>query len=201
MIASPVSLVVDLADALRQQAVDAGSQTPSVRGADWHLATVTTVNADGTIVTSDGITARRAAGYEGPLVGEQIRISKSSTGNWLALGRLVSTSGDPWIAPTLTSPWADFGSGFQGTRYRLYANGDVGIEGVVGTGATSVSGTSALFTMPAGYRPVDTVMTAQVMNGNAVRQLTINNLGQVRFVNLPAGAVTFITLNTRFSTL
>lgn len=201
MIAPSVSLVADLADAIRQQAVDAGSQTPSVRGSDWRLATVATVNANGTIATTDGITARRAAGYEGPLVGEQIKISQSSTGNWLALGRLVGTGGDAWIAPTLTSPWADFGGGFQASRYRLYANGDVGIEGVVGTGATSVSGTSALFTLPTGYRPTDTVMTAQVMNGNAVRQLTINNLGQVRFVNLPAGAITFITLNTRFSTL
>ncbi|MFE0098368.1 hypothetical protein ACFWZO_30775, partial [Streptomyces sp. NPDC059015] len=193
MTGSGMSLSLDLADAVRRQAVAAGAETPAVRGGDWRMATVSTVNADGTIVTSDGITARRAAAYEGPLVGDLIRISQASNGNWVAAGRLVPTGGDAWVAPSFTSPWANFGSGYQAARYRLYANGDVGIEGVVGTGATSVSGTSAVFTLPAGYRPVDTVMNAQVMNGNAVRQLTINNLGQVRFVNLPAGAVAFIT--------
>lgn len=191
----------DLAAAVERKVARTGQSTPAVRGSDWHLATVTAVNADGT-VDADGIPGiRRQAGYEGPLVGDLIRITRSGTGNWAAAGRLVPAGGDAWTAPTLTSPWANFGSGYQAARYRLYANGDVGIEGVVGTGATSVTGTSALFTLPAGYRPVDTVMTAQVMNGNAVRQLTINNLGQVRFVNLPAGAVTFVTLNTRFSTL
>lgn len=191
----------DLAAAVERKMVRTGQATPAVRGSDWHLATVTAVNADGT-VDADGITGiRRQSTYEAPLVGDLIRISRSSTGNWVAAGRLAPTAGDAWVAPALTAPWANFGGGFQAARYRLYASGDVGIEGVVGTGATSVTGTSALFTLPAGYRPVDTVMTAQVMNGNAVRQLTINNLGQVRFVNLPAGAVTFVTLNCRFSTL
>lgn len=191
----------DLAAAVERKMIRAGQATPAVRGSDWHLATVTAVNADGT-VDADGIEdIRRQSTYEGALIGDLIRISRSSTGNWVALGRLAPTTDDAWAAPSLTAPWANFGSGYQAARYRLYASGDVGIEGVVGTGATSVSGTSALFTLPAGYRPVDTVMTAQVMNGNAVRQLTINNLGQVRFVNLPAGAVTFVTLNARYSTL
>jgi hypothetical protein len=191
----------DLAAAVERKTVRTGQSTPAVRGSDWHTATVTAVNADGT-VDADGITSiRRQATYEGPLIGDLIRITRSSTGNWMAVGRQTPTAGDAWVAPALTAPWANFGGGFQAARYRLYASGDVGIEGVVGTGATSVSGTSALFTLPAGYRPAETVMTAQVMNGNAVRQLTINNLGQVRFVNLPAGAVTFITLNCRFSTL
>lgn len=191
----------ELAAAVDRKVVRTGQSTPVVRGSDWRQATVTAVNADGT-VDADGIPSiRRQSTYEGPLVGDLIRITQSSTGNWIAVGRLVPAAGDAWVAPSLTSPWANFAGGFQAARYRLYASGDVAIEGVVGTGATSVSGTSALFTMPAGYRPVDTVMTAQVMNGNAVRQLTINNLGQVRFVNLPAGTVTFINLNCRFSTL
>jgi hypothetical protein len=191
----------DLAAAVERKMVRKGQSTPAVRGSDWQTATVTAVNADGTVDAGSIPSIRREATYEGPLVGDLIRITRSSTGNWATPGRVVPAAGDAWVSPSLTSPWANFAGGFQAARYRLYASGDVAIEGVVGTGATSVSGTSALFTMPAGYRPVDTVMTAQVMNGNVVRQLTINNLGQVRFVNLPAGAVTFININCRFSTL
>ena len=190
-----------MADAIAQLAVEQTAATPAVRGGDWRTATVATLGTDGTITTTDGIPARRAATYEGPLVGDLVRISQSSMGSWIADGRLVPPSGDDWLAPALTSPWANFGSGYQPVRYRLYANGDVAIEGVVGTGATSVSGTSTVFTLPAGCRPAATQMVDQVMNGNAPRQLTINNLGQVRFVNLPAGAVAFITINARFSTL
>jgi hypothetical protein len=190
-----------MADAIAQLAVEQGAATPAVRGGDWRMAVVATVGADGTITTTDGIVARRTAAYEAPLVGDQIRIAQSGAGSWIAEGRLVPTTGDGWVAPALTSPWANFGSGYQPARYRLYACGDVSIEGVVGTGATSVTGTSAVFTLPSGCWPTATQMISQVMNGNVTRQLTVNNLGQVRFVNLPAGTVTFITLNSRFSTL
>lgn len=190
-----------MADAIAQLSVEQSAAAPAIRGGDWRMASVATVGADGTVTTTDGIVARRAAVYEAPLVGDQVRLSHSGAGSWVADGRLTSTSGDAWVAPALTSPWANFGSGYQPARYRLYANGDVGIEGVVGTGANSVTGTSAVFTLPAGMWPSATQMVSQVMNGNVVRQLTVNNLGQVRFVNLPAGAVTFITINARFSTL
>ena len=39
----------DLAWAMRQQAKRTGQSTPSVRGSDWRLATVSTVNSDGTV--------------------------------------------------------------------------------------------------------------------------------------------------------
>jgi hypothetical protein len=192
----------ELAAAVDRKVVRTGQSTPVVRGSDWRQATVTAVNADGT-VDADGIPSiRRQSTYAAPLVGDLIRITQSSTGNWVAVGRMVPTAGDDWQPPTLTAPWANFGGGFQAARYRRYPDGDVSIEGVVGTGATSVSGTSAVFTLPsADYFPKATQMFGTVMNGNVIRQLTINNLGQVRFVNLPAGAVTFINLNCRFSTL
>lgn len=81
------SLAVQLADALRQQAVQAGAATPAVRGADWRLAVVQTVNADGTILTTDGITARRMETYVGAAATDLIVITQSGNGNWLAWGR------------------------------------------------------------------------------------------------------------------
>lgn len=79
-----------LADVLRQSVVDAGANTPSVRGADWRLATVTVVNGDGT-VTADGITVRCLESYLSPLVGDIVVIAQASNGNWIAHGRLSGT--------------------------------------------------------------------------------------------------------------
>ncbi|MFE3326904.1 hypothetical protein [Streptomyces sp. NPDC059176] len=87
MIAAGASLPLDLADAIKQQAVAAGAETSAIRGGDWRLAVVATVNSDGTIVTSDGITARRTDTYVSPTVGDLIRIDQSSYGNWWAIGR------------------------------------------------------------------------------------------------------------------
>jgi hypothetical protein len=81
----------DLAWALKQQAKRAGEQAPSVHGADWRLAVVTTVNAGGT-VDADGIPAiRRLKSYTAPAVGDVIVISQSSSGNWLAIGPLATS--------------------------------------------------------------------------------------------------------------
>ena len=77
----------DLAAAIRRRAVRAAEATPAVRGSDWRMATVTTVNSDGTVVTSDGITARRMETYQNPATSDLIYISQSSSGNWLAWGR------------------------------------------------------------------------------------------------------------------
>lgn len=78
----------DLAWALQQQAKRAGERAPSVRGGDWRLATVTTVNANGTVV-ADGITARRLESYLAPAVGDVVVLDQNSMGNWLCRGRLA----------------------------------------------------------------------------------------------------------------
>ena len=77
----------DLAHALKQQAKRTGERSPSVRGADWQMATVTAVNADGT-VDADSIPAIRCMEtYALPTVGDVIYITQSGTGNWLTWGR------------------------------------------------------------------------------------------------------------------
>lgn len=82
----------DLAWALKQQATRAGEQAPSVRGADWRLATVTAVGT-GT-VTADGLTVRCMESYLFPAAGDVIVITQSSSGNWLAWGRTAANA-DP----------------------------------------------------------------------------------------------------------
>ncbi|MFI8872505.1 hypothetical protein [Streptomyces sp. NPDC055243] len=111
-----------LADALQQQAVSAGATATSVRGADWRLATVQTVNAGGTVVTDDGITVRQMETYTLAQVGDVIAITQSSSGNWLAWGR--TSNGDPgWTTPTLGTGYTQGNSSSTGNnngpiRYR-----------------------------------------------------------------------------------
>lgn len=81
----------DLAWALKQQAKRTGEQESTVHGADWQLASVTAVASDGT-VTAGGIPCRRMESYPNPVVGDVIAITQSSSGNWLAWGRMVADS-------------------------------------------------------------------------------------------------------------
>ena len=145
----------NLADAIRGQAVQAGTETPQVRGADWRMATVSTVNSDGTVLTSDSITARCLDSYSTPIVGDMIVLSQSGNGNWLAMGRICTTT-PTWQTPTLGSNWAagsaGVGTSYQGLRYRKDDLGDT----LIITGAvhsTSASPAGTIFTLPTGYRP------------------------------------------------
>ena len=88
---SPHHLNRSLTAALQKSARKAGETAPSVRGADWRLATVTAVNTGGT-VDADGIPGiRRLKSYTAPAVGDVIVISQSSSGNWIAIGPLATT--------------------------------------------------------------------------------------------------------------
>jgi hypothetical protein len=57
----------------------------------------------------------------------------------------------PWIRPTLTSPWTDFGSSRAPTAYRKVADNVELRVGAVAPGTTA-SG-AIIFVLPVGYRP------------------------------------------------
>ncbi|MCX4231984.1 hypothetical protein [Streptomyces ortus] len=88
-----------LAASHKRKTVRDGTSAPAVRGGDWRLATVTAVGT-GT-VTADGILARCMETYANPAVGDLIRIDQSSSGNWVAMGRLAAANGVAWTTPTL----------------------------------------------------------------------------------------------------
>lgn len=111
----------DLKLALQKQAKRAGEQAPNVRGADWRLATVTAIGA-GT-VTADGIVCRRLESYSGPAVGNVIVISQSSSGNWIAHGRLAAAADQAWTQPTLATGFAHDGNGNGNVQYRMVVIG------------------------------------------------------------------------------
>ncbi|MFJ6073715.1 hypothetical protein ACIQFU_23210 [Streptomyces sp. NPDC093065] len=147
---SDLSATRDLADGLRRQAAKTGATTPSVRGADWRLATVTVVGADGT-VTADGITVRRLDSYTSPAVGDVIVIEQSSSGNWISPGRTTTAPGG-WTALTLASgyihPGHGYAAGWLRDGNRIWLRGRISRTG----GATLPNGTT-IATIPAGIRP------------------------------------------------
>ncbi|MEV8349068.1 H-type lectin domain-containing protein [Streptomyces niveus] len=83
----------DLVGALRRQSARVGSQTPSVRGAEWRVAVVATVNGDNTVTTEDGITVRRWESYLMPAAGDIIGITQSGGGSWGTWGRWAAGPG------------------------------------------------------------------------------------------------------------
>ncbi|WP_432147965.1 hypothetical protein [Streptomyces sp. bgisy029] len=84
----------DLVGALRRQAARVGAETPSVRGADWRIAVVATVNAGAnTVVTEDGVEVRRWESYTAPAVGDIIGITQSGGGSWGTWGRWATGPG------------------------------------------------------------------------------------------------------------
>lgn len=190
----------EVAWALKQQARRVGEESPSVRGADWRLATVTADNADGT-VDADGIDDIRCMEtYSQPAVGDVIVITQSSSGNWLAWGRYTPATGSGWETPTLTAPWINYpgGGNYQAARYRRLPDRTVVLEGLIASDGTSVSGVSTVTTLPPGYRPAATLVLPTIATGNALRQLEIVETGVVRFAGLPSGAVGFISITCRF---
>ena len=143
------SISVDLADALHQQAVAAGSGDPSVRGANWQLATVTAVAADGTL-TAAGISGiRRVARFVDPVVGDVVIISQSATGNWIAQDRLASSIGE-WTTLPLASGFSA-AAGYYVPVYRVIGR-EVQLRGSASKSTTLVSG-DVWATLPAGARP------------------------------------------------
>ncbi|MEV7112329.1 hypothetical protein [Streptomyces anulatus] len=102
----------DLVGALRRQAVRVGADTPSVRGADWRIAVVATVNAGAnTVTTEDGIEVRRWESYLAPAVGDIIGITQSGGGSWGTWGRWAAGPGLQAIQTgTLLMSWSNASS-------------------------------------------------------------------------------------------
>ncbi|MFK4868976.1 hypothetical protein ACI3K4_27560 [Streptomyces sp. CSMPJR101] len=148
----------DLKWALQQQAKRAGERAPSVRGADWRLATVTTLNTNGTLV-ADGITVRRMDTYQAPAVGDVIVITQSGNGNWLAWGRLAGATAPngAWTTlPLLAGFTTPHGAGFGVAQYRVinaFGTGRVEMRGTVGCNTALTAQTNVTSALPVDARP------------------------------------------------
>ncbi|MCX5202498.1 hypothetical protein OG897_13700 [Streptomyces sp. NBC_00237] len=194
MTTSAHSQVRALAGALKQQAVDVGSATPSVRGADFRMATVASVAADGTIATTDGISARRDEAYQAPAVADVIVLEVSGSGSWVARGRLASTTAPTgeWVTPALGAGY----TALLGTpQYRMVViAGQTWIQwrgGVQWTtsGTPPLTGNILAAALPVAYRPTGQ-RTLPIAAGGAVVKLDATAAGQLQIINTTAGGLT-----------
>jgi len=147
----------DLVTAMKAQAKRTGEESPSVRGADWRLATVTAVGTDGT-VTADGIKVRRMDTYQAPAVNDVVVICQSSSGNWVTFGRTAAAA-DPvgaWTAIPLASGFTSTHTVFGPAQYRIvtaYGATRVELRGSVDCASSVTAQTSFSTALPAAARP------------------------------------------------
>jgi hypothetical protein len=65
---------------------------------------------------------------------------------------------EDWITPTLLNSWVDFGSGWATVQYMKDALGFVHIKGMPKSGSLAAT----IFTLPAGYRPLENLLFPSV---------------------------------------
>jgi hypothetical protein len=172
----------NLAAALKGQAKRTGESSPTVRGSDWRLAVVTTVNGDGT-VAADGIPSIRCMEtYVLPTVGDVIVIDQNSSGNWLAWGRTATVEQD-WTTLTLAAGYENPGHGY--TASYLQEGRRIWLRGRIGPTSGTIPDGDPLLTLPAAIRPagnpsVAWAVTRDASVAPAVCRLEILTTGVIR---------------------
>lgn len=172
----------DLKEAMRRQAQRVGEETPAVRGSDWRLAVVTTVNGDGT-VAADGIPSIRCMeSYVLPTVGDVIVIDQNSAGNWLAWGR-TATTGQGWTNLTLAAGYTNPGHGY--TASYLREGRRIWLRGRIGPTSGTIPNGDTLLTLPGAILPADSPSVAWAVTRDAsvfpaTIRLEITDAGVIR---------------------
>lgn len=180
------------AAAIIHRARNTARDDPRSRGADWRTATVSTVNSTGTIVTSDGITARCMQAYRVPTVGDQVVIHRSGSGNWIAQGRL-RTDADSWTALTLSGGWTAYGSPYYTPSYRLNNDGTASLCGLA-KAPSGTSGVSTVCTLPSAAWPASKVRFTTEVASSIFAVLDISNTGVVQ-INDYSGTASWAALD------
>lgn len=168
-----------VAAAVARQAPRKAAADPKARGADWRTATVATVGTT-TVTTTDGIPCRRMQSYLAPLVGDQIVITRSGNGNWIAKGRLATDSG--WQTLSLASGWSAWGAPYWTPGYRINEDGTASLCGLAKAPA-STSGNATVGTLPAAAAPLNRVHVPCVVNTSIQAALEITSAGVVQITN------------------
>lgn len=179
----------DLADTLYAQVRQASDQDPGVRGADWRLATVASIQSTGTVTTTDNVVARRTDLYVTPVVGDTIILTVSGIGNWLAIGRVApSTTAGTWQALTYNGTWSAWGAPHYSPAYRINGDGTVSLSGLA-KAPGSTTGTSTIATLPAAARPAFKARFTTIVNPGVNGALDVNTDGTVQITDYSGTAI------------
>jgi hypothetical protein len=83
----------------------------------------------------------------------------------IVLLRSLSLLPDSWTAPTLGGGWSNYGSGYSTAGYYKDPFGTVHLKGVIAGGTTT---NTTVYTLPAGYRPLEKlILTSTSYTGAA----------------------------------
>ncbi len=131
------------------------------RPQDWALATV--VDSSPLTVQLDGedddsiISAPRLDDYY-PTAGARVLVLRLN-GTWLVVGSIGAVSGWNVVGaagqPAFQNTWVNFGGANSTAAFRADSNGYVHLKGTVKHGSTATTGYTVVFTLPAGYRPLE----------------------------------------------
>lgn len=109
---------------------------------------------------------------------------------WVELARVVSTTDpSPWIALTLTSPWVNFGYGFENAGYYKDSMGIVHLKGLIAGGTNG----STISTLPAGCIPLSLTKIFPLFVTEVMGRLDITNAGTLIFRSTTAS--TYVSLD------
>jgi hypothetical protein len=92
-----------------------------------------------------------------------------------------------WIAPTLLNSWINFGGAYNTVGYYKDDFGIVHIRGLIKSGVVNAG--TPLFTLPAGYRPIEQCSIATLSNTTTAVPcvIEISVTGSVQIGAFPAG--------------
>ncbi len=112
---------------------------------------------------------------------------------------------EPWIAPSLSNNWANYGAPFGDAGYFIDPEGIVHLKGLVKC-ATGTPVATVLFTLPVGYRPAYEATYLQgsswAATGEAATRLNVKTNGDVQATavvgSATPGLCTFLSLDFAF---
>ena len=100
-----------------------------------------------------------------------------------------------WVAPTFQNSWVNYGDVWETAGYRKDALGYVHLKGLVKSGTIGTS--TAIFTLPAGYRPkTGKALLFVCMSNNAAGRINVrNNTGDEGKVCCETGNNAWVSLD------
>lgn len=97
----------------------------------------------------------------------------------LAATPIMGAPAPPWIAPTLLTPWANFGGVYAKAGFHKDALGYVHVKGVL-SNASGAGTSNVVFVLPVGYRPKETNRFAVEGNAVSAQFISVDAQGNVR---------------------
>lgn len=98
--------------------------------------------------------------------------------------RTITAAPPVWTAATYTNNWRTYtgAAGYGAAAYRINPEGRVYLRGLVENGTIATDDTSAIFTLPAAYRPTETAqlfITKSAPNGLGIADIRVGSNGAV----------------------